>query len=168
MTFAFTFCPRCGAPLTEQPAFGRDRRYCRYCGFIQFRDPKVAVGALISDGTRVLLVRRAADPRRGFWALPAGFMDFDEMPEEALAREILEETGVTIRTLGLAGIVPLAGWRDKRGILLVYRAEPLDGEPAPADDVSEARWFAADDLPWDEMAFETTTAFLREWVTHRQ
>ncbi len=169
MTFAFTFCPKCGAPLAEQLAFGRDRRYCRYCGYIQFRDPKVAVGALISDGTRVLLVRRAADPRRGFWALPAGFMDFDEMPEEALMREILEETGLTVRVLGLAGIVPLAGWQEKRGILLVYRAEPLAArEPAAADDVSEARWFVEDDLPWDEVAFESTADFLRAWAEQRQ
>ncbi len=168
MTFAFTFCPRCGAPLAEQLAFGRDRRYCRYCGYIQFRDPKVAVGALISDGARVLLVRRAADPRRGFWALPAGFMDYDEMPEEALVREIMEETGVMVRVLGLGGIVPLAGWHEKRGILLVYQAEPVSGEPAPADDVSEARWFAADELPWNEVAFESTADFLREWMEQRQ
>ncbi|HEX9118478.1 MAG TPA: NUDIX hydrolase [Anaerolineae bacterium] len=164
MTFEYTFCPRCGAPLTEKMVFGRLRRVCRWCHFIQFRDPKVAVGALITDGERVLLVRRAADPQIGRWALPAGYMDFDEEPEAALAREIREETGLTVRVLDIAGIVPLSGWRDKRGIMIVYNAQPTGGEIQAADDVSEARWFTPADLPWPEIAFETTGDYLRAWV----
>lgn len=164
MTFEYTFCPRCGAPLAEKTAFGRTRRVCRWCHFIQFRDPKVAVGAVISDGARVLLVRRAMDPQIGRWALPAGYMDFDEEPEAALAREITEETGLSVRVLGIAGIVPLAGWRDKRGIMIVYDAQPIAGEARAGDDVSEARWFAPGEVPWPEIAFETTGDFLRAWI----
>jgi 8-oxo-dGTP diphosphatase len=162
----FTYCPRCGAPLADGIKFGRVRRVCRYCGFIHFDDPKVAVAALVSDGERVLLVRRAAVPRIGFWAVPAGYMDADELPEEAVVREIAEETGITIRVLGLHGIVPLAGWAQRRGILLLYIAEPVAGEAVAADDVSEARWFTREEIPWDELAFESTTQFLREWITH--
>jgi len=160
----YTFCPRCGAPLTDAVKFGRMRRVCRYCGFIHFQDPKVAVAALVSDGERVLLVRRAAIPRIGFWALPAGYMDADELPEEAVAREITEETGITIRVLGLHGIVPLAGWTERRGILVLYRAEPVSGGLVAADDVTEVRWFGRAEIPWDELAFESTAQFLREWV----
>ncbi len=165
MTFAFTFCPRCGAPLTEDTAFGRLHRLCRYCGFIQFRDPKVAVGALLIKGPEVLLVRRSAEPRVGFWALPAGYMDADEDPEEALVREIAEEAGLAVRVVELAGIVPLAGWRERRGIMLVYRAEATGGELVAGDDVSEARWFKPADIPWDHIAFESTTEFLRTWAS---
>jgi ADP-ribose pyrophosphatase YjhB (NUDIX family) len=165
MSHAFIFCPRCGAPLAESFAFGRARRVCRYCGFIQFRDPKVAVAALISDGERVLLVRRAAMPRAGYWALPAGYMDHDELPEETVVREVAEETGLTIRLQGLHAIVPLGGWGERRGILLVYRAEPIAGEPVAADDVSEVIWFRAVDLPWNELAFDSTGQFLREWIS---
>jgi ADP-ribose pyrophosphatase YjhB (NUDIX family) len=164
MTFAFTFCPRCGAPLTEGIAFGRLHRLCRYCGFIQFRDPKVAVGAIVTNSTQVLLVCRSAEPRVGFWALPAGYMDADESPEEALVREITEETGLAVRIGELAGIVPLAGWRERRGIMLVYKAKPAGGQLLAGDDVSEARWFGAADIPWDEVAFESTAEFLRAWV----
>lgn len=160
----YTYCPHCGAPLTEGIKFGRLRRLCRYCGFIHFADPKVAVAALVTDRGRVLLVRRAAVPRIGFWALPAGYMDADELPEEAVVREVAEETGITIRPQALHGIAPLAGWNERRGILLLYRAEPLAGEPVPADDVSEVRWFAAAEIPWDELAFESTAQFLREWL----
>lgn len=166
MTFEYTYCPRCGAPLMSGEAFGRTRRRCRYCNFIQFRDPKVAVGAIIARGGRILLVRRAAEPQVGLWALPAGYMDFDELPEDALVREIDEETGLRVRILGMVGIVPLAGWHEKRGILLVYRAEPLSGEAQPADDVSEARWFAPPELPWADIAFPSTADFLRQWIAN--
>jgi ADP-ribose pyrophosphatase YjhB (NUDIX family) len=160
----YIFCPRCGAPLADRVKFGRVRRACRYCGFIHFADPKVAVAARVSDGERVLLVRRAAVPRIGFWALPAGYMDADELPEEAVVREVSEETGLTIRVLGLHAVAPLAGWAERRGILLLYTAEPLTGEVAAADDVSEVRWFAREEIPWSELAFESTAQFLREWL----
>ncbi len=127
----FTYCPRCAAPLAEGIKFGRTRRFCRYCGFIQFLDPKVAVAALVSDGPRVLLVRRAAVPRIGYWALPAGYMDADELPEEAVVREVAEETGIVIRVTTLHAIAPLAGWAERRGILLLYRGEPISGELPP-------------------------------------
>ncbi|MCX7669721.1 MAG: NUDIX domain-containing protein, partial [Anaerolineae bacterium] len=153
MTEAFTYCPRCAAPLADEFIFGRVRRRCRYCGFIQFRDPKVAVAGLISDGERVLLVRRAAVPRIGFWALPAGYMDADELPEEAVTREIAEETGIAIEVLGLLRIAALGGWHERRGILLIYRGRPVGGTLRARDDVSEARWFAADEIPWAELAF---------------
>lgn len=159
----FVFCPRCGAPLAQGVKFGRQRRFCRYCGFIHFTDPKVAVAALVSDGARVLLVRRAAIPRIGYWALPAGYMDADELPEEALVREVAEETGLLVRPLGLLGIAPLAGWAERRGILLLYRAAPIGGELAPHDDASEARWFGRREVPWQELAFDSTTQCLRDW-----
>ena len=158
------YCPRCAAPLAQGIKFGRTRWFCRYCGFIHFHDPKVAVAALVSDGPRVLLVRRAAVPAIGFWALPAGYMDADELPEEAVVREVAEETGLTIRVLGLHAVAPLAGWAERRGILLLYRGEPVSGELAPHDDVSAARWFVREEIPWGELAFESTTQFLREWV----
>jgi 8-oxo-dGTP diphosphatase len=164
MNHAFTFCPRCGAPLAEGYAFGRPRRLCRYCGFIQFHDPKVAVAALVSDGGRVLLVRRGAIPSIGLWALPAGYMDADELPEEALAREVREETGMQIRVERQLGIVPLGGWQERRGILLVYAAAATGGELAPADDVTEAVWFAPAEIPWSEIAFPSTADFLRDWM----
>ena len=161
----YTYCPLCGAPLADKIKFGRVRRACSYCGFIHFADPKVAVAALVSDGNRVLLVRRAAVPRIGYWALPAGYMDADELPEEAVVREVSEETGLTIRVLGLHGVAPLAGWAERRGILLLYSAEPVAGEIAAADDVSEVAWFARDEIPWAELAFESTAQFLRDWIS---
>jgi ADP-ribose pyrophosphatase YjhB (NUDIX family) len=166
MTAAFPYCPRCGAPLAEGVRFGRTRRFCRYCGFIHFQDPKVAVGALVSDGRRVLLVRRAAAPRVGYWALPAGYMDGDELPEEALVREVAEETGLRIMVRDFLSVTPLAGWDEQRGLLLLYRAEPAGPLQAllAQDDVSEVGWFEPGEIPWDELAFESTAEFLHRWM----
>lgn len=167
MAYVYHYCPSCGAPLTQRQAFGRLRQACRYCGFIYFRDPKVAVAAIVSDGPRVLLVRRAVVPRQGFWALPAGYMDADELPEEATVREIAEETGLQVRLTGLRTVAPLAGWAERRGILLVYGAEPLSGEASASDDVSEVSWFTEETIPWDALAFESTAQVLRDWMESR-
>lgn len=164
MNAIYRFCPRCAAPLADGEKFGRNRRFCRYCGFIHFVEPKVAVAAVVTDGERILLVRRAAPPRSGYWALPAGYMDADELPEEAVAREVAEETGVSVRVEGLEGVAPLAGWAERRGILLLYRAEAIGGALAAADDVSDARWFERGEVPWDELAFESTAEFVRAWT----
>lgn len=167
MNATYKYCPRCSAPLAWGEKFGRTRKLCRYCGFIHFVEPKVAVAALVSDGERILLVKRAASPRIGYWALPAGYMDADELPEEALAREVAEETGVSVWVGRLQGIEPLAGWAERRGILLLYRAQPVGGELTPGDDVSDARWFRAAEIPWDELAFESTAEFVKSWVEAR-
>jgi ADP-ribose pyrophosphatase YjhB (NUDIX family) len=169
------YCVCCGAPLAEGVRFGRLRKYCRFCGHTHFREPKVAVAALLNHRDCVLLVRRAAEPRSGYWALPAGYMDGDELPEGALVREVLEETGLAVRPAGLHAVVPLAGWAERRGILVVYKAELLDPVPGCSndgliaqDDVSEVRWFTAADIPWSDLAFDTTAQFLRDWVSLAQ
>jgi 8-oxo-dGTP diphosphatase len=168
MKTAYQFCPHCGAPLTRVPAFGRERDVCQWCHFVHFNDPKVAVAGLVEGDGQVLLVCRAVDPGRGLWALPAGYMDDDELPEEALQREIGEETGLKIRVGGLVEIVPLAGWREKRGILVVYGATVAAGSLQAADDVSAARWFAPADIPWDKIAFPSTADLLRNWSNGRE
>ena len=131
----------------------------------------MAVAALLSHDACVLLVKRATPPRHGYWALPAGYMDADELPEEALVREVSEETGLAVRATELYAVAPLAGWAERRGILVVYRAELLDpsltcdnARLMASDDVSEARWFMAPDIPWAELAFDSTAQFLHQWV----
>jgi len=160
------FCPRCGQALEDREAFGRVRRACPACGFIFFRDPKVAVGALIERAGRVLLVRRAVIPNIGRWALPAGFMDDDETPEEALRREVQEETGLTVRVGDVLGVYPLIS-PNGRGVIIIYRAHADASEPRAGDDVSEVRWFGPDELP-DDLAFESTRQALALWQASHQ
>ena len=90
----FKFCPNCSA---ENPDAGAIPFKCRECGFAQFFGPVAAVGGLIcNDQNQLLLVRRARDPGKGKWGLPGGFVDRDESIEQALAREILEETSLRV------------------------------------------------------------------------
>lgn len=142
---------------------GRLRPVCPRCGWVYFPDPKVAVAMLILEDDRVLLVRRANDPLRGYWTLPAGFMDAGEDPRQAAERECLEETGLKVRAGELLDILP--GQEHSRGahLLIVYRAEPLVETVQgvvlqAADDVDRASFFRLHDLP--PLAFKTTQIIL--------
>lgn len=152
------YCLRCGNPLTRQERFGSLRPVCPACGWIYFADPKVAAAALIQHDGRILLVRRANDPQRGLWTLPAGFVDAGEDPVEAVRRECLEETGLETRIIGLLDL--LYGQEHSRGahILIVYRAEMIGGTLHPGDDVDQAAFFSLHDLP--PLAFKTTLQIL--------
>ncbi len=150
---AFKFCPQCAAPLTLRFFSGRERDYCPACGFIHFQDPKLAVGALVVNEGRVLLIRRAVPPRKGFWAVPSGFVEYDEQPREALTREVEEETGLCVEAGAVIDVYPNAD-PTKPGVFLLFEAGPVGGTLAPGDDVSEAAWFARDELPYDELAFQ--------------
>jgi 8-oxo-dGTP diphosphatase len=162
------FCPRCGSPVTCAVRFGRERPVCPQCEWIYFADPKVASAGLIFqetgtpgaevDGRKVLLVQRANEPWRGFWTLPAGFVDAGEDPAKAVVRECWEETGLRVKVMVLLDL--LAGQEHARGahILLVYRCEVVSGELKPGDDALGAGFFSLDDLP--PLGFESTKLIL--------
>ena len=92
----YRFCPLCGTPLETRWMFQRERPTCPACGFVHFRDPKVAVIGLVTWRNRVLLIRRGVDPMKGMWSLPGGYMDAGEMPANALVRELVEEVGLHV------------------------------------------------------------------------
>ena len=101
----FNYCPRCGTLVNHEMRFGKVRPVCPQCGWIHFVDPKVAAAVLIEQDGQVLLVRRANEPFRGLWTLPAGFINGGEDPAEAAARECLEETGLSVRVNRVLEIV---------------------------------------------------------------
>lgn len=144
--------------MLYEEKFGRVRPVCPQCGWIHFVDPKVAAAVLIEQDGRVLLVRRAGDPFRGLWTLPAGFINGGEDPAEAAARECLEETGLSVRVTRVFEIV--AGREHPRGadFVIVYQAEVLSGELSPDDDADAAEWFPLSDLP--PLAFRATQKVL--------
>jgi ADP-ribose pyrophosphatase YjhB (NUDIX family) len=137
------------------------RRFCPACDRIIFRDHKVAAGVLVEREGRVLLVRRRLNPRRGTWTFPAGFVEFDEGPAEAAARECREETGLEVEITGLLDVV--AGQEHERGadIVIIYRARLVGGEEEAADDADRVAFFAPDELP--PLAFRATQIALDKW-----
>jgi 8-oxo-dGTP diphosphatase len=113
---------------------------------------------LIEQEGRILLVRRINEPFRGLWSLPAGFVDAGEDPARAAERECLEETGLTVRALGVLEVI--AGREHPRGadFVIVYRGEILNGELHPGDDADRVQWFSAGGLP--PLAFVATQKVL--------
>jgi len=169
----YTYCPRCATELTERLLGHKSHPTCPACNFIQFQDPKVAVIAFVThvdpatQENRVLLIQRAVDPAKGKWAMPGGYMDADEMPEDALQRELLEEVGLKIQIEQLLNIFPMPGADGiNRGILLAYQARPADPsqiELYPQDDVCAASWLTRSEISKYELAFQTTGLLLEEW-----
>ncbi len=148
------YCPRCGHALERRTLYGALRPVCPSCGRIHFIDPKVAVGVLLEDAGRLLLVRRGNDPERGKWSVPAGYVDAGEDPARAAEREALEETGLQVRVTGLLDVLARARAAEGADILIVYRAQAVGGQLRPGDDAEAAGYFSASELP--ELAFEST------------
>lgn len=157
----YNYCPQCGQTLTQAIRFGRLRKVCPDCDWIYFPDPKVAVAVLVEQDGEVLFVRRVMNPRRGFWTLPAGFVDAGEDPVRAAERECLEETGLQVRVVELLDV--MFGQAHEKGahIIIFYRAEISGGELAPGDDADRAAFFPIEAPP--ELAFESTGKILRAW-----
>jgi len=158
------YCPQCGSPLQDRQGYGRVRRYCPACDRIVFRDPKVAAGVVAEQDGRVLLVRRRAGPGQGLWSIPAGFVEHDEAPAVAAARECREETGLEVELTGLLDVVA-EGRRGEASFLIIYRGRVIGGALRAGDDAERAAFFPLDDLP--EMAFTSTRCALARFAAAR-
>lgn len=157
------FCARCGAILQRKVVYGHERPYCPRCGYVVYYNPKlVAVGILVNDG-KVLLVRRGMNPGRGLWGMPGGYVDMGEVVEEAVAREVWEETGLKTQARRLVGLHSEAGLPQ---VLAVYEMETLSGDVTPGEEVMDAAFFPLDELP--PMAFPRDLKLLAPYVQRRE
>jgi len=147
--------------------FARMRRVCPECDFVFFREPKVATGALIERAGAVLLVQRSVDPKKGYWALPAGYMEIDEGPVACAIRECYEETGLVVRVTGLFGVYHITADPRGPGVLILYRAEMVSGELRAGDDASELAFFTPGALP-HQIAFASTRRVLLRWCAEQR
>lgn len=161
------YCMHCGQRLTTAVPEGDTRRrmVCLDCGFIHYVNPRPVAGTLpVREDGHILLLRRAIEPRRGAWVFPGGFMDVGESAEEAAARETREEVNIAVADLQLLGVYT----RVEPGVVvIVYEARAI-GEPSAGEEADEVRWFHPNDIPWDDLAFDTTHAALGDWVKRRQ
>lgn len=142
----------------------RQRLVCSDCGWIHYVNPKIVVGAVISDGDRLLLCRRAIEPRRGFWTIPAGYMEERESSEDGAAREAREEACAEIRIDGLLGLYNIPRISQ---VQLIYRAELVGGRHAAGPESLESRLLDWDEIPWTELAFPTVQWALNAWKARR-
>ena len=153
-------CPVCATGVAPEDGHVE----CPVCGFVTYAHSMPTASAVVGDGEgRVLLSRRALDPFAGKWDLPGGFLEEGEPPLDCLRRELREEAGIGLRDERLLGI-----WMDRyeykqrlvATLNIYYAARVGDGTLEPADDVAELRWFAADEVPAEELAFGHITSVL--------
>ncbi len=140
------------------------RPVCPQCGFVIFKNPVPGVGVLVEMEGGVVLIKRGHNPKKGCWALPAGFIEADESIEEAAVRECKEETNLDIELIEMFHVDSFpTDPTPQSGIIIFYRAKPIDGELQPGDDAAEAMIFPPESLPVD-VGFRTHRAALARWA----
>lgn len=140
------FCPSCGAPLVTRFVEGRDRWVCDACTVIHYRNPVPSTTCLIPTEQGIVVIRRKYDPGMGGWAFPGGFVDAEETVSEAAVREVKEETNLDVQLEGLLGVYSYVD-PHKSGLVVIYQARLLGGEPRAGDDALEIATFPANELP---------------------
>jgi ADP-ribose pyrophosphatase YjhB (NUDIX family) len=158
------FCSECAHPvsLLTPPDDTRERFVCTHCGVIHYQNPKMVVGSIPlweQDGqTQVLLCRRAIEPRKGYWTLPAGFMENEETTADAATRETEEEAGANIQIRQLFSLINVPHVHQ---VHMFYLATLLDLDYAAGVESLEVRLFSESEIPWDDIAFPTIVHTLK-------
>ena len=139
----------------------RERRICGTCGFVDYENPRVIVGSVVTHDGRVLLCRRAIEPRRGYWTLPAGFLELGETIEAGAQREAWEEARARIALDGVLGLYSIS----RIGQVQVIFRGRFEGEPRfdAGPESLEVRLFGWAEIPWDDIAFPSVHWSLRAW-----
>ena len=159
----FRFCPRCGGALESRRLKDTEpaRLVCAACGFVFYLDPKVAACTIFMLDGGIVLLRRAIEPQIGKWVFPGGFVDRGEPVTAAAVRETLEEVNLKV---GLLGILDVYSFPESPVVVVVYAAEVLGGSLEACDECDEVRAYPPEKLPWDDLAFPSTRAALRDYV----
>jgi ADP-ribose pyrophosphatase YjhB (NUDIX family) len=166
----YKFCSACGETVQYEIPAGdnRLRAVCSQCKSIHYQNPKVVIGTLPvwendgdgHAGPKILLCKRAIEPRYGFWTLPAGFMENAESTAQGAMRETLEEAGANIELGALFSVVDVP-YVDQ--VHLFYLARLINLEFAPGEESLEVKLFSEDQIPWDQLAFQTVATTLRRF-----
>ena len=161
------FCSNCGAKVALRVPAGDSvpRHVCDSCGTIHYRNPLVVVGTIPVWEDRVLLCKRAIEPRSGFWTLPAGFMELGETTAQAALRETLEEARARVE---LGEAFTLLSVPHVNQVHLYYRARLPAQEFAAGEETLEVRLFSESEIPWDAIAFRTISTTLRHFFSDKK
>jgi len=160
-------CNACGATVDVRVPAGdtHERAVCRSCGHVQYQNPKVVVGSVPVWEERILLCRRAIEPRLGKWTLPAGFMEQNETAPEGAAREALEEANAKIEVEQLYTFFSVPHISQ---VYVIFRARLLDLDVAPGVESLEVKLAREDEIPWDEIAFASVRRTLAHFFEDRR
>ena len=164
------FCSHCGDPVRVLVPHGdnRPRHVCTRCGTVHYQNPKIVVGCIPEWEGKVLLCRRAIEPRYGLWTLPAGFMERGETTLAGAARETLEEANARVAVGPLYSLFNLPHIDQ---VYMLFRGRLLDLDFHPGEESLEVQLFAESEIPWDSLAFpvvkETLELYFRDRAAGR-
>ena len=160
------FCSQCGNPveLRIPPGDHLPRYVCTHCGTIHYQNPRIIAGCVPDHEGRILLCRRAIEPRLGYWTVPAGFMENRETIQQAAARESLEEARAAVQIGSLLAIVHVM---EAHQVHIFFRATLPRAEFGIAPESLEVGLFAESDIPWSEIAFPSIEFALRRYFSDR-
>ena len=161
------FCVNCGTALVPRVIEGREVEACPRDEFVLWRDPKVSTAIVVEVEGGIVLGRRAIEPGYGLWCLPGGFVNDDEDPAAAAARECMEEIGVAVEVTGLIGVFHLAKTGGPSMIVIAYRGRVADGaQPVAGSEMLEVAAFPVDSLP--PLAFSSHPSVVAEYLKSRE
>lgn len=151
---------RCGMTYPLSPVFARtvpdgdthERAVCETCGFVNYENPKIVVGSVVRHDGKILLCRRAIEPRKGFWTIPAGFMELHETPEDGARREAQEEANAALAIESLLAVYSVPRLSQ---VQLLYRATLAEPGFSAGPESLEVALFDWDEIPYADLAFPT-------------
>jgi ADP-ribose pyrophosphatase YjhB (NUDIX family) len=160
----FRFCPRCGGALELRAVKLNEpnRLVCQLCSFIFYQDPKVVAGTVFTLDGGIVLLKRGVEPALGKWVFPGGYVDRGESVQDAAVRETKEECQLDVR---LGPLLNVYSYPRSPNVIVVYSAEVTGGELAAADESLDARLFTPRELPWHDLAFDSTKDALNDYIT---
>ncbi|MFO1406973.1 MAG: NUDIX hydrolase [Steroidobacteraceae bacterium] len=161
------FCSNCGAPVTRRVPEGDThlRHVCEACGTVHYQNPKIVAGCVPEHEGRILLCRRAIEPRRGYWTIPAGFMENGESTLEAARREAAEEALADVEVGSLLAIVHVL---HADQVHMMFRARLPEPRYGVGVESLEVRLCDESEIPWDEIAFRSVDFALRRYLDDRR
>lgn len=159
----YRFCPRCGGDLEKRVVKATEpkRLVCLNCSFIFYQDPKVVAGTIFTLDGGIVLLKRGVEPAMGKWVFPGGYVDRGESVQEAAVRETREESQIDVQ---LGPLLNVYSYSRSPNVIVVYTADVVGGELAAGDESVEAGVFARSQIPWDELAFDSTTDALNDYI----
>lgn len=166
MELIMNFCSHCGQPVTlEIPSGDNKPRYvCKACHLVHYQNPKLVVGCVPEYEGRILLCRRAIEPRRGYWTVPAGFMENGETLQQAAARECQEEA---LATVEIGSLLAVAHVLSAHQVHVFFRAQLPTLSYGAGSESLEAALVDPSDIPWSEIAFPSTEFAVRRYLEDR-
>ena len=167
MFTSMKFCSCCGVELTIQVPVddNRERHVCTNCNTVHYINPKMVLGTIPVWENKILLCRRAIEPRHGYWTLPAGFMETNESTHEGATRETLEEAGADIE---LGAPFTIFDVKHVQQVHMFFRAKLLNLDFAPGPESLEVALFSEEDIPWNDLAFRTVSKTLELFFADRK